>query len=76
MMQTNNLPNPQWIVALLGILGLAGSALWMVVNLRIENRLLERIDGLKDWADARFMRQMDAPCQVQRVVKIRNAGAD
>lgn len=49
--------NPQWITVGLVTAGLAGQGLWTVINLRIENRLLDRIDQLKDWADARFERR-------------------
>ena len=37
--------------------GLAANGLWTVINLRIENRLLERFDELKEWADKRFVRK-------------------
>lgn len=53
--------NPQWITALLVAAGLGGQVLWTLVNLRIENRILDRIDGLKAWADARFVRRPDVP---------------
>lgn len=57
---------PEWILVGISAAGLFGSALWTAVNLRIENRLLERIDGLKDWADARFVHKPD-PAQISAV---------
>jgi hypothetical protein len=48
---------PEWILAGVAVLGLLGSGLWTVVNLRIENRLLGRIDELKDWCDQRYIQR-------------------
>lgn len=53
--------NPQWVLVGIAALGLAGSGVWTAVNLRIEARLLGRIDELKDWCDVRFVRRPDAP---------------
>jgi hypothetical protein len=49
--------NPQWIIAGLSALGIISNAAWTLVNLRIENKLLKHIDGLKDWVDARYERR-------------------
>lgn len=49
--------NPQWVSAAVAGIGLLGSLVWTLVNLRIENRLLKRVDTLKEWADERFIRK-------------------
>lgn len=53
--------NPQWVTAGIAVLGLAANGLWTTINLRIENRVLERMDALKEWCDQRFVRRPDAP---------------
>ena len=53
--------NAQWATAAIAALGLAGQLLWTLINLRIENRILSRIEDLKDWADDRFVRRDNAP---------------
>ena len=39
---------------LIGV-GFVGQVLWTLVNLRLENRLLERMDALKGWMEGRFV---------------------
>lgn len=39
----------------LGVLGLLGNLAWMLVNLRMENRIGIKIDALKDWMDQRYV---------------------
>lgn len=57
--------NPAWITAIVAVLGLAMNGLWTAVNLRIENRILIRIEALKEWADDRF-----EPRRNPRVVRL------
>lgn len=51
----------QWATALIAAAGLVGNLCWTLVNLRIENRILTRIDEVKEWADERFVRRADTP---------------
>lgn len=44
----------QWVTAVIAGAGLLGNLCWTLVNLRIENRMLTRMDELKQWADDRF----------------------
>jgi hypothetical protein len=53
--------NPQWIGAALVGLGLAAQLVWTLVNLRIENRILLRLDELKEWCEERFVLRPGAP---------------
>lgn len=53
--------NPTWITAAVSVMGFIGNLLWTVINLRIENKILTRLDELKDWADARFVMKADPP---------------
>jgi hypothetical protein len=43
------------IAAALGALGLAGNLGWMLINLRMENRIGVKIDGLKAWMEDRYV---------------------
>ena len=47
------------VEAILILLGMLLSAAWTAINLRIENRILQRIEDLKEWCDARFVRKAD-----------------
>lgn len=46
--------NAQWATAAIAGIGILGNLCWTLVNLRIENKLLTRIDGLKEWVNANY----------------------
>jgi hypothetical protein len=47
--------NPNWVTAGIAVLGFLANGLWLIINLRIENKIMKKIDELKLWADERFV---------------------
>jgi hypothetical protein len=45
------------ITALVMGFGLVANLVWLLTNLRIENRIGSKIDALKDWMDQRYVLQ-------------------
>jgi len=56
--------NAQWATAIVAAAGLAGNLVWTLINLRIENKLLTRIDELKDWCDSRYEPKASVPIRI------------
>lgn len=52
----------QWATAAIALAGLLGNAFWTMLNLRIENRMLTKMDELKTWAEGRFVLRLECPC--------------
>lgn len=57
-----HLPTLPTLLALVPAIGLLGNVLWTLanllwtlVNVRTENKILKKIDELKEWADARYV---------------------
>lgn len=40
---------------LLVLLGMVANTVWVIANLRIENRIGERVESLKEWMDERYV---------------------
>ena len=55
----------QWATAAIALAGLLGNAFWTMLNLRIENRMLTKMDELKTWAEGRFVLRLECPCAPQ-----------
>ena len=53
--------NPQWIGPVVTVAGLIFNAGWSWANVRWERRTDRKIEGLKAWADDRFVRKPAAP---------------
>jgi hypothetical protein len=49
--------NPSWISAGLAVAGLVVNATWTAANLVMSAKIVRKIDSLKLWADARFVRK-------------------
>lgn len=43
------------IGALLVLLGMVANTVWVMANLRIENRIGERVESLKEWMEKRYV---------------------